>query len=327
MLEFNYSGGSMSLKSVKITGEKGDCFLLADLDGNEAKVRKSLVNKIEYKYKNGNIGLDWSIYKEWFKLDIDRTRKPKNNKKKNIKEKIKQKKKSINKYYIQYDYPVNKNGQGVSIEIYNENEETAKTEAEKLYKKQFKKEAKGKIIKSIRYNSPSEIKIFCKNKYGSDYPKAINCGQLQWLNVPRFSMAFMPMGVFTIPYLLDSKNKNTKECELLEKKLEEHMKLKPRPDPNKNRDIIFIPLDKEEINKMINKYPELIKFLELMQKWANKRWTLLKELTIKKGARQLRHKELELLGINFDIYNHEYQGGVKYIELTGKRPEVKPEFR
>ena len=59
--------------------------------------------------------------------------------------------KQIKKFFVQFDYPLNKKGIGVSAEFFSENEETAREEALEVYKEQFGDKATGKIIKFVCY--------------------------------------------------------------------------------------------------------------------------------------------------------------------------------
>ncbi|MCL2128741.1 MAG: DUF4116 domain-containing protein [Treponema sp.] len=177
-----------------------------------------------------------------------------------------------NKFFVQFDYPLNKEGQGVSAEFFSENEETAKKEAMDVYKEQFGDQATGKIIKFIRYRWASEVKQLCIEKYGTAFPCKIECGYIEWRNVPFFAMPYSPMRMKMIPYL-------------------------EMPDASK---------EKDTIRKKIKEHDETAS---------------------KQGSKPLTPEQLELLGINFDPYDHSnYQGGKAYIELKGKRMEIAPKF-
>ena len=274
----------MSLKSVKITGENGDYFLLKDLEGYEGKVKKSLIDEKVYRYVNGNIGITRTLYKECFnRINEGWLEDGKRKKRENQKIEKTSNKNYANKYIIQFDYPLNKEGQGVSIELFSEDHNTAQEQALFIYKKQFGKDATGNIIKVFRYRWAEEIKLFCIKKYGDAFPAVIDCGQISWLDVPHFSMSYSPMRMTKIPYFYVSSNKSKQyynETAPIYKMLAEHEKI------------------------YVNE-----------QKWYNEKFELLKKIMLVNN-RQLSPKQLELLGINFNIYDFKYQGDPEYPELT-----------
>ena len=73
-------------------------------------------------------------------------------------------------------------------------------------------------------------------------------------------------------------------------------------------------------------HPDCMEFVEPIKTWEEKYHRLSNSL--RRGTlAKLAPEQLELLGINFDPYDHsEYQGGKAYIDFKRKRMEVTPEY-
>jgi hypothetical protein len=127
-------------------------------------------------------------------------------------------------YRVQFDFPLDGKGQGVSAEFTAENEETAIAQALELYKDQFGDNTTGKIAKITKYRTESEIREFCCEKYGTALPTDIGFGHIVWLHVPAFARAHSPNHIENVPVIHDSENEKWQEAE---RRLSKRRKLKP----------------------------------------------------------------------------------------------------
>jgi hypothetical protein len=119
-----------------------------------------------------------------------------------------------------------------------------------------------------------------------------------------------------IPYL-----ELTEENDELKRKHDEHDKKYPTINGKR----VFIPgLPKEKLDKYFEKHPEAKEHQGAVEEWR-KEWRNLVD-NKKTTSKPLSPEQLELLGINFDVYEHKYNGGKAYISIKGKRMEVTPEY-
>ena len=302
----------MSLNEICITGEDGDYTLIADtLKSYNGRIHKSLIIDNGLVVDDGKTHISDTLYQEWFSEDIIKAAQ---------KEQSIDAKKFSNKYFVQFDYPLNKEGQGVSADFFSENEETAKAEALEVYKEQFGAEATGKIIKFIRYRWAKEVRQFCIEKYGTAYPRKIECGYITWTNVPFFAMPYSPMEMRGIPYLEDWDI--GEHNEKIEAEMTAHMKKHPKPV----RKLWKLPYyNEKKLKRFLGMSPGNKEIYESVKKWHDKYKTL--DNSLRRGKSSLLTPEqLELLGINFDPYKHKYRGGKAYIEFKGKRMEIAPDI-
>jgi hypothetical protein len=116
-------------------------------------------------------------------------------------------------YRVQFDFPLNGKGQGVSAEFAAEIEEKAIAQALELYKNQFGDNATGKIEKITKYRTESEIREFCREKYGTVLPTDIGFGYIVWLHVPAFARSYSPNHISNIPIIRDRENEKWQEAE------------------------------------------------------------------------------------------------------------------
>jgi len=184
----------MAKKEICIIGQKDDYFFIVDSSKRYAgKIHKSIVQDNKLAVIDGKINVSDSMYREWFKEDVS-----------NEIDKIRSEyeKSHANKFFVLFDYPINSDGLGFNIEFFSENEEIAKARALEIYKKQFGEAATGKMIKFVRYRWFSEVRRFCFEKYGTSFPDEVEYGQIKWLNVPYFVLAYTPMQMKMMPYLI-----------------------------------------------------------------------------------------------------------------------------
>jgi len=147
----------------------------------------------------------------------------------------------------------------------------------------------------------AEVMRFCKNKYGSPYPREIECGKIQWLNVPVFAMSFFN-GMKGIPYLLIEDM--AEEKDRIRKKRDEHDEKYPKLNGEK----VNLPhpgLSDEKKEKYFAKYPGLIELVESIEEWRNESNRLWEELSAINDIKQLNSEQLKLLGINFNPYDRD----------------------
>jgi len=189
-----------------------------------------------------------------------------------------------NKFFVQI---ANEKGLSISAEYFSENDETAREEALAAYKEQYKEEATGRIIKFIRYRWAWEVHEFCKEKYGSSTPDKFECGNLIWLNVPNMGMPGSPMKMKCIPYLVIEEMKQVRDE--LQKKLNKHEKKYPK-----------LPNGIRVYN--IDNHPDLKEYAEPVKEWYRVHFELIKELNSIIDKKRLSSEQLELLGINFNVY-------------------------
>ena len=302
----------MSEMEITITGQDGDYLFIADTaKGYKGRIHQSLVPDNGLEVVNGKINVSRTLYHAWFKEDLELAAR---------KEAAEFARMHAYKFCVQFDYPVNEEGRGVSAEFFSENEETAKAEAMEVYKDQFGEQATGKIIKFVRYRWAYEVRQFCIEKYGTAYPTKIEGRKIIWLNVPFFSMPYSPMNMKAIPVFeeWEIEEYNMK----IEDEIEKHWEIFNQYN-KKVRKMLF--LSDSKMKKYLKTHPECIEFVELIKKWEEEYNQLSNRL--RRGTRiNLTTDQLELLGINFDPYRHEYQGGKAYIELKGKRMEIAPEY-
>ena len=309
----------MSEMEIIITGQDGDYLLIADTTrGYKGRIHQSLVQVNELEIINNKISVSKTMYQAWFREDLERAARDNQEKEKAGYAEI-----HANTYKIIMDFPVNEEGKRPTLIHHAENEDIAKAEAIKLYLKQFGEEAKGKIASIIRFRSNQEVIQFCMEKYGVPYPSKTEFGNLQWSHVPWFAMPYSPMGLREIPYLI-IKDINIEEKNQINQQIKEHydkrLKINGKP--------VRILISKIQKREYFKSHPELREHQKEIEEWLDKLNELQKQCnSLRVETKSLSPEQLELLGINFDPYDHsEYQGGKAYIELKGKRMEIIPEF-
>jgi hypothetical protein len=122
-----------------------------------------------------------------------------------------------------------------------------------------------------------------------------------------------------IPYL------EIQEIAEKNRKIRQEVDVHDKKYPTINGERVFIPpLSKEELDKHFEKHPEKKEHQKAVEEWR-KEWGELMH-SIEPDVKDLSPEQLELLGINFDVYEHKYNGSKAYISIKGKRMEVTPEF-
>ena len=192
-----------------------------------------------------------------------------------------------------------------------------------MYKKQFGEEAKGNIATIIRLRPGREVMQFCKEKYGTPFPQKTEFGYLKWLHVPWFSMPYSPMGLRENPYLIINEEYIDKK-NVIDQLIQEHFVKRPRINGKLVR-ILYSKIQKREYYKS---HPEIQEHRDEIEEWQKKLDELQNQrMFLKVETKPLSTEQLELLGINYDAYDHgRYWGGKAVLKIKGKSMEVAPEF-
>ena len=309
----------MAEMEITIIGQDGDYLLIADTTkGYKGRIHQSLVTDNGLEVVDGKINVSRTLYQAWFREDMERVERENQ-----LTKNAEYTKTHANTYKIIMDFPINEKGERPTLMHHAENEEIAKAEAMELYREQFGEQAKGKIVNVIRFRSNREVIQFRKEKYGVPYPLKTDFGYLQWNHVPYFAMPYSPMGLREIPYLIINDTYIEKKNQI-NQQIQEHYGKRIRINGKLVR-VFYSKIQKREYYKS---HPEVREHLKEIEEWQEKLNELHSQLwSLRAETKPLTPEQLELLGINFDPYDHsEYQGGKAFIEFKGKRMEISPEY-